>query len=254
MRNPLIYVLSMCIISLTLASAERVPAIAPGFAVTDMERLSNDVYIAKLAPDLWVHTTLGKLPDGSLYAANGMLVEDGATSILVDVGWTPEEAETLLAWARDTLKHPVSKAYVTHFHNDRLGGTAALRRHQIPVLATPMTIELASRLSQPVPDHVIALPSAPSWIGKDAMIFFPGAGHTKDNVVVYFPKDKILFGGCFIKPENATGLGNLADADLKAWPGSIEKMRAAFPWAKLVIPGHGVMGSDATTRTLELLK
>jgi hypothetical protein len=32
-------------------------------------------------------------------------------------------------------------------------------------------------------------------------VFFPGAAHSADNVVVYFPKKRLLFGGCMIKPK-----------------------------------------------------
>lgn len=258
-RRKLMWKRLVCMLSIgTLAfaslPAEQVPKIAPGFALPNMERLSNDVYIAKIASDLWIYTTVGKLQDGSLYAANGALVEDGKNSILIDPGWNPEQAEILLNWAHNTLKHPVAKAYVTHFHSDRLGGTAALEKRHIPVFAMQITIELAGKSNQPVPDHSIELPSVPASIGKGAMILFPGAGHTKDNVVVYFPKDRVLFGGCFIKAGNATGLGNITDADLRAWPDSIKRMQAAFPEADVVIPGHGPMGKDGTKRTLELLK
>ncbi len=73
------------------------------------------------------------------------------------------------------------------------------------------------------------MPTTPSPIAKDALIFYPGAGHTKDNVVVYFPKERILFGGCFIKDNKATGMGNIADADLAAWPGISRAHRGRIP-------------------------
>ncbi len=46
------------------------------------------------------------------------------------------------------------------------------------------------------------------------MVFFPGAGHTADNVVAYVPARHLLFGVCLIKEAAAKGLGNIADADL----------------------------------------
>jgi hypothetical protein len=46
----------------------------------------------------------------------------------------------------------------------------------------------------------------------------------------------------------ATTKGNLADADLKAWPNTIKKVMAKFPSARIVIPGHGDAGG------LELLQ
>jgi metallo-beta-lactamase class B len=242
------------ILGVTALRAEKVPDIQPGFALPDMHRLTDTVYVAQLSPGLWVHTTVGTLADGSLYAANGALVEDGDTSILFDVGWTPEEARTLLDWARLVLKHPVSKAYVTHFHNDRLGGAAELERQHIPVFATVLTVELAKKTGQPVPDNPISAPVKPTSVGHDAILLFPGAGHTRDNIVVDFPEEQILFGGCFLKAGDAKGIGNLADADVTAWPQSLKHMQSIFPQVKLAIPGHGPISANAVGRTLELLK
>ena len=118
--------LSTGIFGAQILSAASTPNIPPGMALPAMQRVSSEVYVAQIAPDLWVHTTIGRLPDGSPYAANGAILEEGDHSILFDVGWTPEQAETLLKWARIKLKHPVTKAYVTHFHNDRVGGIPAL--------------------------------------------------------------------------------------------------------------------------------
>lgn len=242
------------VLSTGTLSAAPTPNIPPGMALPAMQRISSDVYVAQIAHDLWVHTTIGRLPDGSPYAANGAILEEGNHSILFDVGWTPEQAETLLEWARIKLKHPVTAAYVTHFHNDRGGGIPALERRHIPVFATQATMDLARSSRQPVADHRIDVPSTPTSVAADALIFYPGAGHTKDNVVVYFPHDRVLFGGCFLKAANAAGIGNVADADVVAWPESIKKMQAAFPQAKSVIPGHGPMGEGATQKTLDLLK
>ncbi|MCU7494353.1 MAG: hypothetical protein HF314_04450 [Ignavibacteria bacterium] len=36
--------------------------------------------------------------------------------------------------------------------------------------------------------------------------------------------------------------GNLGDADIHAWKGSVEKSRERYTKAKLVIPGHGSTG------------
>ena len=248
---------ALCLGAVILGSrpADPNPDIAPGFAVPDMEKIADGVYVAQIGPGLWVHTTIGKLDDGSLYAANGALVEDGNHSVLIDAGWNPEQADALIGWAATTLKHPVASAYVTHFHNDRLGGAAALERRHIPVYANPATIELARSTHQvAIPDHPLSLRSTPTPIAKDALIFFPGAGHTKDNVVVYFPKEQVLFGGCFIKDSKSPGLGNLADADQAAWPASLDRTQAAFPQMATVIPGHGPMNAHALTHTRDLLK
>ena len=156
------------------AVSEKVPDIQPGFAFPDMQRLSNNVYVARLSPRLWVHTTVGTLDNGVSYTANGMLLEQGNTSILFDTGWTPDETRVLLRWARDVLKHPVTRAYVTHFHSDRIAGAGVLEERHIPVFATSKTMELAKKNGKEVPDHAIPVPSTPTEVAKDALVYFSG--------------------------------------------------------------------------------
>ena len=44
-------------------------------------------------------------------------------------------------------------------------------------------------------------------------VFFPGAGHTRDNLVVWLPEHRVLFGGCMVKSARGRTPGNLADAE-----------------------------------------
>ncbi len=30
-------------------------------------------------------------------------------------------------------------------------------------------------------------------------VFYPGEGHSKDNITIWIPEYKVLFGGCFNK-------------------------------------------------------
>jgi metallo-beta-lactamase class B len=93
-----------------------------------------------------------------------------------------------------------------------------------------------------------------SLSGRTIQVQYPGPGHTKDNVVVWIPDKKILFGGCLIKSAQAEDLGNTKEADLKKWPETIEKVYQEFQQARIVVPGHGdPSGIEAVTRTLELL-
>jgi glyoxylase-like metal-dependent hydrolase (beta-lactamase superfamily II) len=81
-----------------------------------------------------------------------------------------------------------------------------------------------------------------------------GAGHTEDNLVVWLPAQKILFGGCLIKSLNSSVLGYTAEADMQAWPLTVAKVQAQFPQMKMVVPGHGKVGDKALlTHTIALL-
>ncbi|NOJ92111.1 subclass B1 metallo-beta-lactamase [Corallococcus coralloides] len=212
--------------------------------------LAKDVRVRRIAPGVWIHiTNAGKDWGGT--AANGLLVEDGDASILVDTGWTPEQSKALLTWAKDTLHHPVRAALVTHFHIDRTGGIPTLDAQDIPVHAREDTALRAGKQGNPVPSK--RLTDAQDF--GPLSVFFPGAGHTPDNLVVMHPASGILYGGCFIKDARAKTLGNLEDADVAAWPASFKAARAHFPNARTIIPGHEQPGGlELLEHTEALLK
>jgi metallo-beta-lactamase class B len=89
---------------------------------------------------------------------------------------------------------------------------------------------------------------------EDVNVFYPGPSHTIDNVVVYFPKRKILFGGCMIKSLDSKDAGYTADADTQKWPRSVEKLLNIYKDAKIVVPGHGNYGDTGLIKhTIEVL-
>ena len=51
-------------------------------------------------------------------------------------------------------------------------------------------------------------------------VFYPGPGHTSDNITVGIDGTDIAFGGCLIKDSKAKSLGNLGDADTEHYAAS----------------------------------
>ncbi|MFP2911313.1 subclass B1 metallo-beta-lactamase [Pyxidicoccus sp. 3LFB2] len=213
-------------------------------------KVAEDIQLRRLAPGVWLHTTLSG-EDFGHYPANGLLIEEGEGSLLVDMGWNARHAEHLLTWARETLRRPVRAAVVTHFHSDRTGGVPALVAQGLPVYGLEETLALAKTRGQPVPTHTVSQGEALGPIE----VFFPGAGHAPDNVVVWHKDSGVLFGGCFVKDSASKNLGNVGDADVKAWPASLERTRQRFPEMRVVVPGHGQPGgTELLTHTEALLR
>ncbi|WP_163997602.1 subclass B1 metallo-beta-lactamase [Pyxidicoccus caerfyrddinensis] len=212
--------------------------------------VAEDIHVRRLAPGVWLHTTLAGA-DFDRYPANGLLIEDGSEALLVDMGWNARHAEQLMTWARDTLHRPVRAAVVTHFHVDRTGGVPALVAQGIPVYGLEETAKLAKERGMPVPPDTVS----PSQSLGPVEVFFPGAGHAPDNIVVWHRDSGVLFGGCFVKDGAAKDLGNLSDADVAAWPASLERTRQHFPDVRVVVPGHGQPGGpELLTHTQALLR
>jgi glyoxylase-like metal-dependent hydrolase (beta-lactamase superfamily II) len=225
---------------------------AAGTAVERVD-LGKDLHVLRLRTGFWVHVSRDSLS----VPANGMIARTKEGLLLVDTTWSDDLAERLLGWAEENLADRVVKAIVTHSHADRTGGLGALQRRGIPVFALDVTLaKLRAQTGKPVPDLLLA--ATPGAIYTDPSgfeVFYPGPGHAADNLVVWFPKQRILFGGCFVRGEAAEDLGNVADADLSSWPAAVKRVQDRYPGAAVVIPGHGAIGGPAAlARTAALLQ
>lgn len=79
-----------------------------------------------------------------------------------------------------------------------------------------------------------------------------GEGHTADNIIAYFPDEKVLFGGCLVKGAKA-GRGNLNDANVAEWSKTVLKVKTKYPEAEVIIPGHGkARGQELLDYTIEM--
>ena len=215
-----------------------------------MERISDTVWFSRLTSRVWIHTTTYQLDSKIYYPANGLIVVDGAEATLVDTGWTDDQAQTILRAWNDSGRPKITNALVTHFHNDRLGGIPELTQQGIPAYGNPLTIGLAVDNGHAPPKPLHDVEKSPQRLGP-IEVFYPGAGHTLDNIVAYVPGDDVLFGGCFIKSVTAHDLGYLEDADVPAWPASVKRVMDAYH-ARHVVPGHGTITGDSLGHTLAL--
>jgi len=76
--------------------------------------------------------------------------------------------------------------------------------------------------------------------GRTVRLQHLGAGHTRGDLVVYLPAEKILLAGDVVP---VTTLPNLADADTTAWLQRLDEIEAIG--AEKIVPGHGPVGGRA---------
>ncbi|MBN1429555.1 MAG: MBL fold metallo-hydrolase [Anaerolineae bacterium] len=199
------------------------------------------------------------------WPANSLLVEmANASLVLVDTPYTPEATKSLLNWATDRFGAREVIAINTGYHVDNLGGNQYLIEQGIPVYGSTTTARLVNEKGEQTrtillewleaPDnryyrdaHAAIPYSAPTnlfdleeglklQIGNEMVqVYYPGPTHAVDNVVVYFPSKKLLFGGCMILSDDKPGY--TGDADMQAWPLSIRKLEQFN--CDILVPGHG---------------
>jgi len=218
-----------------------------------MARIGASVWVAMIAPHVWLHTTTAIIPGGAVFPANGLILERTRGSLLIDTGYTPEQAELLWEWSKANLSSPIVVAVATHFHNDRTGGIEGLKKHHVHTFAYPLTCDLAAVHGMPVPEPIAEMGEGFVRFNEDCELFYPGAGHTRDNIVAWLPDQQVLFGGCLLKSTTSGGLGNTADSIIPDWAASIRAMQTRYPSAKITVPGHGTITGDPAEWTLGLL-
>ena len=222
----------------------------------DSEQIPPEtVRLYQISDNVWSHVTTHRFGD-AVFPSNGLIVRDGEGLLLIDTAWGRRGTERLLLAIEDSIGLSVTRVISTHFHDDRVGGTQYLAEVGIVTYGTPLTRELAKVQGNEVPERGIAGLSEAGSLASfgPVQIYYPGAAHSADNIVIYVPEAKLLFGGCAVHEASRKSAGNVTDADLSEWPRSIRRIQQTFPEAKIVVPGHGVPGgSELLEHTITLV-
>lgn len=216
--------------------------------------VNDELDVDQITPGIWRHVSYTELEDFGRSPANGLLVTSGDEAALIDTPWTDQQTTALFAWTKETLKCSIRTVVVTHSHADNLGGLIAAHELGAQSYAFNKTAELARNEGKEVPQHVFADHFELRVGARTLELRYAGAGHTVDNIVVWIPDDRVLFGGCLVRSARAKTLGYTAEADLVQWPETIAAVREAYAPVKVVVPGHGSTGgTELFDRTLEQL-
>ena len=215
---------------------------------------SNNLVIQEIANGVYVHTSFLKTDDFGNVPCNGMIVLAAGEAIIFDTPAENAVSQELIDWVEAQLECKVKAVIPTHFHADCLGGLDEFHKRGILSYANNLTIMLAELGGATIPqigfDDMLELN-----VGNKAVIVdFLGEGHTRDNVIGYFPDEQIMFGGCLVK-ELGAGVGYLGDATVNHWSLTGIKLKAKYPDTRLVIPGHGELGdASLLDYTIELFQ
>ncbi|MFO1477242.1 MAG: subclass B2 metallo-beta-lactamase [Verrucomicrobiota bacterium] len=203
-------------------------------AVT-LTRLRGNVYV--------VEDTFYSRENSAVYIGQDHVTVIGAT-------WTPETARLLAEAIAKVTPKPVIEVIDTNYHPDRAGGNAYFKNCGARILSTEQTRDLMrtnwdhvvrlTRQSNPgypelpavLPDEVF--PGDFALQGGRVKALYFGPSHTPDGIFVFFPEEKILYGGCILKEQ----LGSLAFANLEEYPKTLRKLQQANLGYTTIIAGH----------------
>ena len=194
--------------------------------------------ITRLTGDFYIYTTYN-LYKGEKIPANGMYLVTADGVVLFDTPWDTAQFQPLL----DSIKIKHHKSVVlcipTHFHDDRTGGLDYYKQQGIKTYTTVLTDELCKKNNKKRGEFLMTKDTVFN-VGKYSFdTYYPGEGHTPDNIIIWFKKERILYGACLIKSFEDEDLGYLGDANKTAYAATIKNVQKKCMQPKYVIVGHG---------------
>jgi metallo-beta-lactamase class B len=203
------------------------------FTIQGFCQNNQKLQITPLTKDLYVFTTYQ-----NSFPANGMYLVTEQGAVMIDTPWDTTQFQPLLDSIRVKHHKGVAVCIATHSHDDRTAGLTFYAKKGAKTYTTKQTDDISKKKNGVRANFVISNDTT-FVVGRHVFqTFHPGEGHTSDNIVVWFGKQKVLYGGCLIKSVEATDLGYIAEANLTAWPTTIKNLQERFSKAKYVIPGH----------------
>jgi glyoxylase-like metal-dependent hydrolase (beta-lactamase superfamily II) len=212
----------------------------------------------EVAPGVYLATGTGRI---SVFG-NCFVVVNESDTVVVDSHVSPRAAEALLASIRAITNKPVRFLVNTHFHHDHVHGNQAFPE-EVAIIGHESARdnllnedpgkkarleEVSQRLETMLEELDAIVPTPPDVTFEKQMLLYRGNrliqllcfghGHTGGDVLVYLPKEKVVFTGDFL----LHGPAYMADCYVDEWIEALEEFKKLD--FDLIVPGHGDPFSD----------
>jgi glyoxylase-like metal-dependent hydrolase (beta-lactamase superfamily II) len=205
-----------------------------------------------------VYAILGDTGRGSEGRANAGFIVTRDGVIAVDAGGSPAEGERLLRTIRTVTRRPVRWLVLTHHHPDHHFGAVSFRRAGAKVVAHPDRRTLASEAGDSAlvsgwtdvvgaaamrgfelgdaPDRAVERIDTLRAGGRIVVLRWPGAAHTPGDLLVWLPRERVLFAGDILIEDGVT---MIVDGSTPALLRALDLIEQLDP--AVVVPGHGAI-------------
>lgn len=215
--------------------------------------INPNLRLIRISDHTFIHESFSQSETYGRLGSNGMILVEKGRAFIFDTPMIDSVTRQLLSYLRDSLKLDIAGFVTNDWHGDSMGGLQAILDAAIPSYANEMTKKIAKEKGLPVPKNGFTDSTIITFGSYKIFCRYYGAAHTIDNIVIWIPKEKILFADCMVKEMKSRDLGYTDDGDLKEYPKTLKKIRDAFPDAKVVVPGHGTYGGiELIDHTIDL--
>lgn len=193
--------------------------------------------ISHLTGDFYIYTTYNTYEESKV-PANGMYLVTNNGVVMFDTPWDTTQFQPLLDSIK--LKHNkrVVMCFATHWHSDKTAGLEYYRQQGVKTYTTVLTDELSKRNNKKRAEFLMAKDTV-FTVGQFSFeTYYPGQGHTADNIIIWFKKEKILYGGCLVKGVDAENLGYLGDANVTEYASTLKKVQKKCRKPTFIIIAH----------------
>lgn len=214
---------------------------------------SANLTVIKISEHVYQHISYLQTNDFGKVPCNGMIVVDNGEAVIFDTPTNPESSKELIEFLKER-NFKIKAVVATHFHDDCIGGLDEFHKIGVPSYANKLTIDLLKEEPKNIPQNGIDKEFTIKVGYKKVYLNYFGEGHTRDNIVAYFPDENILFGGCLIKEMDASK-GYLGDANENDWSETVARLKKKYPDIRTIIPGHGKPGGmELADYTIQLFE
>jgi glyoxylase-like metal-dependent hydrolase (beta-lactamase superfamily II) len=224
-----------------------------------------------VVPGVWMVQGVSALGSSANrnFISNAAFVVTADGVVVIDALGSPALADELLAAIRQITPQPVRRVIVTHYHADHVYGLQVFKAAGAQIVAHEGgrtylhsdTAALRLRASReemfPWIDENTRLVEADRWIhgperftmgGVEFVLQPVGPAHTPEDLVVYLPRQRVLFSGDLVFRGRIPFVGQ---ADSAGWIASLDRL-LGFDTERIV-PGHGPV-SDGAREDLQLTR
>jgi glyoxylase-like metal-dependent hydrolase (beta-lactamase superfamily II) len=213
------------------------------------------VKVAKVNDRIYALLGPAELPNAHNqgYMVNSTLILGDKAAILIDTGMSDEVGTHIKKAAEKLTRLPITHIINTHHHGDHTLGNVVFQGAEIissencrklvedtgadwiAIAESSVGHKLPNTKVLPASRTYASQTRTPVEINGVKMEFWvPEAAHTKGDMLVWLPEDKVLIAGDVLVD---TTLPVFRDAEVKKWVQTLADVQQ-FP-AKTIIPGHG---------------